>query len=1049
MCKTLLTIILLPDCRVAHYLPIVRFLDLALLFLIYTIWCLPPLPQFRQEAQFTPISTTKRASTSSTATKMKAKVNGHQAHEARFAEADKAMVKVKEVKSVGPIVELDNTSGLKPYNSFMEWERETARVDELQACKKTIDDLKKFSENFKLGTPVPNDILLLMTTDPAKQHEIKVKADKHAKKAQQDKGKSAKIESDPIILTPLRILKPLNIVVPVFNTNSGTAHTRDAALRHNFFNIEAVPFDTSLLHKAVGDDNDKTHRFFEKHRMSERPNKLLILFPAVPPPPFPSEQPTQLPAYRFAEILTFTGHYSPRASSSKPSDGALAETECLAQTLTTRAAQAFHRMRKLRAADPLAIDLRRSERRARIEPEFRGLEDTRVESLRDGPVWFDGADDSDGSLKGDEHESMRESVPVPAEWPKGPLSLRSIPRTNVTRAPAASKPAQIPAARDISFSTRPSRAAARAASAAISVSQYRGRGRGRSGTTASMPSLTGSPPPPPLPPPPPPSRPSGRSSGHNKTWGFTTGPGGPWIEPPVIDDHMFDRLSLRKNLNKDVKEAIAQLGLNDPVHDPHAFSVIQKQERMYTMRVQSTTGQWPTSNVRGAVDWEEVQKMRLGVAVGAALRQAEEEEREERLTEQRKADMEGKKSDKGERSSKPKNQVTKAERASDGKGFDTAQANSGLKEKDGNDEDATIVDKISQTDDDDAGSLHDGHLDAIPRSFNDGSTLRGTAVRKTKLASPRILKALPADGTNRPSYAHVEIPQERRPSFAKTKEAAADVDQAHDDPRRHPNIPLSFNEDFALRRAAEREARSERILRDIEDVQARVAESTLALASHEARFRQLYMSRSFHEDFRPFGSEAQFSASATTTIHASPSLAAPFPRPECTQALPDAFPRLHEIAGHLMDDMDSIASSDPCRAAGDGSPVRTHDFEYRNLVASGQIGGAAETRAPRPARGPHVGNDEATQSQERYNTRLMDLMERRLGLQLERPPPAGEAFPAMTGLWPQLPAALMDDVDPFQGFRAQRGAGDFGPFSEGPSGSGSGSRQDHQPPRSQ
>jgi hypothetical protein len=73
----------------------------------------------------------------------------------------------------------DGTQSAKAVIIFLENDSKSQKSPK----DKTLDDLKKFSETFKLNSPVPSDLVSILANDPAKQKEIKDKALKNAKEA--------------------------------------------------------------------------------------------------------------------------------------------------------------------------------------------------------------------------------------------------------------------------------------------------------------------------------------------------------------------------------------------------------------------------------------------------------------------------------------------------------------------------------------------------------------------------------------------------------------------------------------------------------------------------------------------------------------------------------------------------------------------------------------------------------------------------------------------------------------------------------------------------
>lgn len=645
-----------------------------------------------------------------------------------------------------------------------------------------------------------------------------------------------------------------------------------------------------------------------------------------------------------------------------------------------------------------------------------GTEDDEMKSTTSLSLRADGEDDSDANFQEEEVQAASSTVPTTQ----------------------GSSTRKIPLPRDTSFSTRPSRKAARNAAAVMAAARKKakkGRGRGGGGGDSDGAGASAPPPPPtasapPPPPPPPPRRSRGGngppSGGHNQTWGFTTGPGGPWIEPPVVNDAMFARPSEKKGLRKEAKEAIKQLEWSDPNYDPHSPSKVRKQETMYNLRVLANSGhQWPTSNARGALDWEEVQKRRMGVAVREAMRQQEEEDEAEEMEKLRKMRLKqkaDKKRDNGEGSSQSAaGQVMNTNRDGDGAGSFTTVAASDAdyidEEKSDDDDAATLVGQQSDDDNDGDHSVHDASLDTIPRSFNDDFAQRLAALREPQRANNRVPSSIgPSDDDG-------------------NGDASDYIDTSASDKSRR--YPFTFHKQLNLNHAYEQD---------------------------KPKFNRYNNAPTAPQALRT--PPASFLQQKNPYTHTS-----------ATNASSPAA--LREVASEMMNDMDTIASRNntdinKTRRTGDDGPLRMHDFEYHNLVASGQIGGAADTREARPAPGPFVfhggsntsavgGEADSSRSSSGsssnavndYNARLTDLMERHLGLQLESPPPPGEPFPALTGEWPQFPAGLLGEM-PGQSANSRiygggrtvggRGGGSgggaaaarrgFGPFGEDSSGSG-------------
>lgn len=681
---------------------------------------------------------------------------------------------------------------------------------------------------------------------------------------------------------------------------------------------------------------------------AEQPTLFPNLLRSVPQPSFPINHPTKLPTLQTGNIT--------KPGAAKTSDPSINSNEFAPFKIDTLART---------GNDQPAANNKKAYKSPTTESD--ATEDEEMKST--ASLKLDGDDDSDTILQEEEVHATSSTAPIVAQGSS----------------------ANIPISRDTSFSTRPSRKAARKASAIMAAARKKikkkgkGGGGGNGGPGPTPPFIASGAPPPP--PPPPPRRSGGRggppSGGHNVTWGFTTGPNGPWIEPPVVNDPMFARPSEKKGLKKETQDAIKQLEYTASGHDPHSPGRIAKQERMYQLRLLSNTGQWATSNVRGAMDWEEHQKQRMGVAVREAMRIQEEEDEAEEMQRMReemakhRADKK-KKKDNGEGSSKSAagGQVMKTKSGDGGEGSATTMGGS----DDDGDNAATLVGEQPDADDDDR-SVHDAD---IPRSFNEDFAQRLAVQRQ-------------AQGTN--NRAPVSNP---RPADNGDRASEYTYSYSSDKSRRYPN---PFHGHFHSDNASE----------------------------YYSPGRQTAPTAPFQALPTPPASFLQDNYTHPPTYASSPAA-------------------VREGASQMMNDMDAIASRDATnnRTTGDGGPVRMHDFQYDNLRGSGQIGGAADTREARPAPGPFVfrggnGNGEASipsQNQgDDHNARMTDLMERHLGLQLESPPPAGEAFPALTGDWPQYPAGLMSETPrpSEEGSRGYGGAGarrGLGPFGEGSSGSG-------------
>lgn len=94
-------------------------------------------------------------------------------------------------------VERDLASAFKSFASQQRTTVEKMRTTKARADKASkLSDLKKFSETFKLNSPVPTDLVPIIAKDPAKQREIQERSQRNAE--QQEREKQAKLDAaDP------------------------------------------------------------------------------------------------------------------------------------------------------------------------------------------------------------------------------------------------------------------------------------------------------------------------------------------------------------------------------------------------------------------------------------------------------------------------------------------------------------------------------------------------------------------------------------------------------------------------------------------------------------------------------------------------------------------------------------------------------------------------------------------------------------------------------------------------------------------------------------
>lgn len=865
-------------------------------------------------------------------------VPDQQAREARHMHEQAAKDELNMLSNVGP------DKVLRGRSIAGDSSRDGGKIGKLNIM--ALNESKGLNRSSLLEAPVPHFIRCSVDDNSGEPHEIHDIASIRASHSQHQVAKSSQLDDGDH--DPTHSQATNNLIEPVSKASStSTDHPEIPSKRALPASDDGtLPFEIKKISLTT------------EQLTAEQPTLFPNLLRSLPTPSYPIEHPTQLSTLQTGKI-TYTGAANPNNPSIKSNEFAPSKNNALAQTGNHQPAPKAEKLiHNSKAYKPSTI-------------ESDATEDEEMKSTASLKV--DGDDDSDTILQDEEEvHATSNTAPIVAQGSS----------TN------------IPITRDTSFSTRPSRKAARKASAIMAAARKKNKkkkgkaGGGGNGDPNAAPPFVASGAPPP-PPPPPPRRSAGRggppSGGHNVTWGFTTGPNGPWIEPPVINDPIFARPSEKKGLKKETQEAIKQLERTASGYDPHSPGRVAKQERMYKLRLLANTGQWATSNVRGATDWEEVQKQRMGVAVREAMRKQEEEDEAEEMERMREEmakhrtdKNEKKKKDNGEGSSKSAaGQVMQTKRSGGGEGSATTMGGS-----DGDDDAATLIGEQSHDDDDDDDrSVHDA---GIPRSFNEDFAQRIAALRQPQSANNRAQVSTHSayNGNRAPGYTHPYSSDKAVPyPFPFHKHVQSGNASKHGGPSRQ-NAPGAPTAPFR------------------------------ALPTPPASFLQ--------QNYAP-----------APTYASSPAA-------------------LREIASSMTDEMNDIASRDNAnnRTTGDGGPVRMHDFQYDNLVNSGQIGGAADTREVRPAPGPFVfqgaGASEATMPSQRqesddHNARMTDLMERHLGLQLESPPPAGEAFPALTGEWPQFPAGLMGHSGPSEGSRGYEGAGarqGSGPFGEGSSGSG-------------
>ncbi|KAK7706988.1 poly(A)-binding protein binding protein [Diaporthe eres] len=121
---------------------------------------------------------------------------------------------------------------LTSFKNFASKERqvaEKARSTKAKADKEVkLIELKKFADSFKLGTPVPNDLIGIIAKDPKKQQEIQAKALKNAEESRKAKEDAKK---DPVVTKEKEVTatKPGQSKPAAEQTASSTTGTPAAA----------------------------------------------------------------------------------------------------------------------------------------------------------------------------------------------------------------------------------------------------------------------------------------------------------------------------------------------------------------------------------------------------------------------------------------------------------------------------------------------------------------------------------------------------------------------------------------------------------------------------------------------------------------------------------------------------------------------------------------------------------------------------------------------------------------------------------------------------
>lgn len=123
----------------------------------------------------------------------------------------------------------------KAFKTFAQKERLGAREKQEDAKKKKLKELMNFSQTFKLGTPVPTDLITIIAKDPKRQAEIQEKAKKNADEVQRNnkekKTEAAAKEQAPTVAKPALSAKSSEQAIAPVATGAATngPDTRAAA----------------------------------------------------------------------------------------------------------------------------------------------------------------------------------------------------------------------------------------------------------------------------------------------------------------------------------------------------------------------------------------------------------------------------------------------------------------------------------------------------------------------------------------------------------------------------------------------------------------------------------------------------------------------------------------------------------------------------------------------------------------------------------------------------------------------------------------------------
>ncbi|KAK4102566.1 hypothetical protein N658DRAFT_423235 [Parathielavia hyrcaniae] len=104
-----------------------------------------------------------------------------------------SQAKVGPVPSAASTVERDVLVSFRTFASTQRFMAEKVRTSKAKVDKEVkLTELKKFAENFKLFTPVPQDLIPIIAKDPAKQKQIQEKADRNIQELVKQKEAAVK-----------------------------------------------------------------------------------------------------------------------------------------------------------------------------------------------------------------------------------------------------------------------------------------------------------------------------------------------------------------------------------------------------------------------------------------------------------------------------------------------------------------------------------------------------------------------------------------------------------------------------------------------------------------------------------------------------------------------------------------------------------------------------------------------------------------------------------------------------------------------------------------